>query len=422
MKEHRTNNFIVVCIILALIVLIPLTGVVADAAINANGNAEIGNSSETDVVIDSNVGSDLNQGANGNDGASDSNGGDNNGNDSNTDGGKVQYFFGKALSLENGLEMVFYVNAGALSDKESVSMEFKKPVYENGTGKFIREDVIVVSEYKATKIAGEDAYRFVFDDINANEYSIDVTATLIADGEAIETITYSVKQYAEAQLSRNLANAKFNTLIVDLLNYGAAAQIYFDYNTDNLANAGLTEAQKAYATQDLPTAVSNKNKVDGEDGLVIIKGVSLSLVNTIVAYVRFDLTCEAEDVYAIIEYTDMDGNAQSKVVDESEFVRFEGIENKYAVSFAEFGPMQMRDTFTVKFFDANTDAQIGDSMTYSIESYVAIALEKQIDANLVNILEMMMKYGASAEAYFGQYKHTPFVARKKILAIWGVFI
>jgi hypothetical protein len=49
-------------------------------------------------------------------------------------------------------------------------------------------------------------------------------------------------------------------LLVDMLNYGAAAQTQFGYRTDDFANKNLTEAQKAMATG--PVACSN-NQVAG---------------------------------------------------------------------------------------------------------------------------------------------------------------
>ncbi len=55
--------------------------------------------------------------------------------------------------------------------------------------------------------------------------------------------SYSPRLYAQQQLARG--DAKMKTLAVAMLNYGAAAQKLFDYNADNLINAGLTAEQKA---------------------------------------------------------------------------------------------------------------------------------------------------------------------------------
>lgn len=44
--------------------------------------------------------------------------------------------------------------------------------------------------------------------------------------------------------------ASFRTIIVDLLNYGAASQVYAGYQTDNLVNSELTDVQKSWTSAD----------------------------------------------------------------------------------------------------------------------------------------------------------------------------
>ena len=56
-------------------------------------------------------------------------------------------------------------------------------------------------------------------------------------------VSYSPKSYAYAQLTSGSDQMK--PIVVAMLNYGAAAQTYFKYNTDTLVNADLTDDQKA---------------------------------------------------------------------------------------------------------------------------------------------------------------------------------
>ena len=53
---------------------------------------------------------------------------------------------------------------------------------------------------------------------------------------------YSARVYAEDRIA-NSSNAKLKSLCVALLNYGAAAQTYFGYRTDDLMNAGIADYQ-----------------------------------------------------------------------------------------------------------------------------------------------------------------------------------
>jgi hypothetical protein len=56
--------------------------------------------------------------------------------------------------------------------------------------------------------------------------------------------SYSPEKYAIGRI-QNSSNEELKALCVAMLNYGAAAQEFFGYRTDDLMNAGLTEAQQA---------------------------------------------------------------------------------------------------------------------------------------------------------------------------------
>lgn len=60
----------------------------------------------------------------------------------------------------------------------------------------------------------------------------------------------SVKEYAYTLLDRYSSDeySKLRTLLVDLLNYGAMAQKYVGYKTDNLVNSELTAVQKSWGS------------------------------------------------------------------------------------------------------------------------------------------------------------------------------
>ncbi len=70
---------------------------------------------------------------------------------------------------------------------------------------------------------------------------------IIIDGNVVETKSYTVRQYADIVLTDTTLSA-YHSLVKEMLNYGAAAQTYFGYNTANLANAGIA----ATATNEIP--------------------------------------------------------------------------------------------------------------------------------------------------------------------------
>ena len=62
------------------------------------------------------------------------------------------------------------------------------------------------------------------------------------------TAAYHAVAYAKDILA-NSTNEKMKALVVAMLNYGAAAQVHFDHNTDSLMNSFLTDEQKALVSE-----------------------------------------------------------------------------------------------------------------------------------------------------------------------------
>lgn len=83
----------------------------------------------------------------------------------------------------------------------------------------------------AAKCLGDTIYFAVFAQLSDGSYHYS------------ELVHYSPKTYAYSQL--NNGGAEMKPLVVAMLNYGAAAQTYFGYHTDNLVNNGLNASDKA---------------------------------------------------------------------------------------------------------------------------------------------------------------------------------
>lgn len=84
--------------------------------------------------------------------------------------------------------------------------------------------------------------------------------------------SYSPKTYAYNQLKTS-SDAKVKALMVAMLNYGAAAQSYFNYNTGALVNKDLTTTQKTLATQYRSSMVAAVGTVDsGKVGIFTNSG------------------------------------------------------------------------------------------------------------------------------------------------------
>ena len=252
-------------------------------------------------------------------------------------------------------------------------------------------EVTYVSEYTTDG----DYYVFNFPDISPEKMNDKVYATLYARNRGVlyntELSEYSVATYCYNTLMNYSGDeyAELRTLLVDLLNYGAQTQLYTNYKTGKLANASLTDAQKAWATVSAPKleTVLDKEYTTIENPSVDWLGAGLNLQNSIT--LRFK-----------IAKTDLDG-LKVKVTCSSgtwwiDSSLFEETTDGYYIYFSCMDASQLRETLYLTVYKDNT--VVSNTIRYSIASYVYSKQDTE-DAKLYNLLEAMMKYGDSAYAY-----------------------
>ena len=96
------------------------------------------------------------------------------------------------------------------------------------------------------------------DKINADLYNAQGEVTSAVVGITVKSNLMSLLDMTEMSSGLNkIRYAAMRETVVDLLNYGAAAQHYVGYNVETLANSDLTEEQAQLATEPL-TATSEK--------------------------------------------------------------------------------------------------------------------------------------------------------------------
>ena len=79
----------------------------------------------------------------------------------------------------------------------------------------------------------------------------------LKDGSYVYSpVTYYNAKYYASDILANSTNNNMKSLVVAMLNYGAAAQIHFGHNTDSLMNAGLTPQQQALVKDYSPDMIS----------------------------------------------------------------------------------------------------------------------------------------------------------------------
>ncbi len=253
-------------------------------------------------------------------------------------------------------------------------------------------------------INGEIYYCFVYTGVAAKEMGDTLTAKLefICDGVSYSgTVdTYSLKAYAMERLE-NSTDSEFKTLLVNLLNYGSAAQTYFGYRTDALVNTDLTEAQKALATQTYEPITATSTGSDGTGYSASITGKNILFGNSITLLVAtsFDFGSDLTGVSMQICYTDIGGNPVEKFIDGKDFVYRDDITG-YTAYFDGLKASEFRTRLEITLM--KDDAPVSETITYSLDAYAQNRLAASTDANFKALLEKTLIYSDSAKAYFSK--------------------
>ena len=202
---------------------------------------------------------------------------------------------------------------------------------------------------------------------------------------------YSVKDYCDYVLQYMSSDTKLMTLVVDLLNYGAATQTYASYKTDALANKDLTTTQQGWATDEREYVnVATLTNADAAD-LAGVSITNMSLVLNETVAIRYFFTA---DSISGLTLEIKDDKEQTWTFSESDFVLES--DNNYHVDFRKLQAKRMSDVVYATF---HKGSQKSVTAVYSIESYASIIPQYTTDQKLLNLISCMMKYGDAAKAY-----------------------
>ena len=307
-------------------------------------------------------------------------------------------FTGATLELQNDITVIY----------KSKSTVYEKP-YSNVY--IVVEHELKNGETRITKVDGSLSsdgvtYEFLYTGVEAAQVGDTLVATIYGydgNGNLVtgNSSTYSAKQYCTTMLKKSaevLGTSQENyialrILLVDLLNYASAAQRYFDYKTDTLVNADLSEELKELGSPDsvlnsLQDLTSIKYEAI-ESPSVKWKGATLQLLNKVYVRVNFQYEGEMDNVKAVFE---LDG----KVYEVTELEQHgEGV---YYAYFDQLTAYQMESPIYVKIM--KEDKVISDTVRYSVSSY---AYRYKTDEKIGEVVCAMMKYGKAANIYKNTY-------------------
>ena len=284
------------------------------------------------------------------------------------------------MNLANSLNMHFAFEAGHKEDWTGAYVKIIKE-YANNT---IETQTIQYADWGKTTIDDVRHYYVAFSGIAAKEMADSISVTVYnAEDEAISNEWIdSVRDYAMRTLSNVKTSREERVMVVDMLNYGAAAQKFFNYNSGDLANNKLTDEQKNLATSN---ATANDKRIEGANFLKS----NLDLVDSIhlmMAFKDVDQTMKA-----VISYTDHYGNKTNVEVDGKDFELNNGA---YVISINSIVVADARQLIKCEIFDGET---VVAECTDSIESYVARELVVSDESD--ELFNMIIRFSDSAYNY-----------------------
>lgn len=296
---------------------------------------------------------------------------------------------GNALSLESSITLATYITKDVVDYYDEVYAEFTRngkteKVYPSG--KTLTSNSIVYCIFDYTGISPQA----LGDDVSITFYGVKDGVTY--NGNAYK---YSAIDYIKSTLNKPTSSAKLKTLLVDLVYYGEACQVYQNYKTDNLLTDILTDEQKALrSTADLNlTNIKNASYETCENRLVKF-GTALRLNNSVEIAIPLNMTNATLDDLSFkvkigsrtltYTYAENPDNFE-KGKDGYWYFYFDGV---YA--------NQMSDEVFITAYKG--DEQVSYTLKYSVESYAATVTDTKLKA----VTDAMMRYGNSAKAYAGK--------------------
>jgi hypothetical protein len=201
----------------------------------------------------------------------------------------------------------------------------------------------------------------------------------------------TIRDYLGGRLTATTNKVEQRVLAADMLNYGAAAQLFLDYDTEHLVNEELTEAQLAkleeYETKELPP-VEKTNSNYKPEGATNILFTSVTLGNEVLLKLTVNLPETTEGVQVLVK-DHLTGNTVTTLDTNFGGSSFQGV-------FHDIGASKMRVEYD--FVTLVNGVETGNTRTWSVEAYVGEirAGNKPLKTNLANAL---LTYGDSAAAY-----------------------
>ena len=300
-------------------------------------------------------------------------------------------FYSQSLSLESSIKAQFIIRPSNLTGYTDFYVSFNHIDPDGNETTTTDTGYVYYKVYKVYEMP-----------VAAKEMSDTIQVTLYGykNGQWYhgETVEWIVRDALVNGL-RNSTKDSYKVLAASILNYGAAAQNFFSYNTDNLANATLTEEELALAIT-TPDTLHNNGSTSGTAAGVSFVGKTLALESAIEMQFIFSSTkYKNTQLEAHVSYT-LNGETKTDVIDGSDLEVVSG--KYYTLRYSGIAAKDLRTVVTVTIYDKTTGNAVSQSISYSAETYCYEKLNStSATAALKSMCSVVMCYIDAAAAYFG---------------------
>ncbi len=224
---------------------------------------------------------------------------------------------------------------------------------------------------KDLSVNADDNSLMVSSVVSAAQMGEHITVQIVNGEDVSVTKTYSVLQYAQTILAEE-SMSSYHSLVKEMLNYGAMAQVYFDYDVENLVNDGIT----GVAATDVPEMSEDMTVSDNISSLNFY-GSTLVFRDRIA--VRYYFTGDVTGCTFTVN-----GNTYTPV----------SKDGMYYVEIADILPQDLDQQITLTVTDAGGNELF---VTYGPMNYIVRMNNKGSDS-LKNLVKALYNYYLAAKA------------------------
>ena len=286
---------------------------------------------------------------------------------------------GANVNLGNDLDMKFFIKPTDLTEGETYTAKMVRTYADGSTD---------TQEETVSKVYSDGDYYVSYKGLAAKEMGDKIAVTIYdSEGNAVsQTWNDSIKDYVGRAMVTYAGNADTVAMLEDMLNYGAAAQIAFGYDANNLVNADLNKA----------VAEVDGTDVSVDNDRAYWNGAELRLESAITFKAFFKSDKVTRDMTAEVSFTNYKNAPVSYTVAGTAFGQDTNDTDLYVpVTGLVIGDTDTVITIVIKDAEGNEVVTVTDSIASYVVRYNSLA---NADADFVALNKAIMALGASVEA------------------------